>query len=109
MQFFTVIQQVPMSRIENNIFYSSIGNLSLWQVPPEVTVTNNIEADPQFVDADNNDFHPGSVASAKGQNLFMDGVTRDFDGNPRPTGGSFDIGAYQMSGPPMPPKNLVVH
>ncbi len=54
--------------------------------------TVNVWGDPAFVDPDAGDYHlgPGSAAIDAGVNA---GVTTDIDGNPRPHGGGFDLGA----------------
>ncbi len=51
-------------------------------------------ADPLFVDAGNNDYHlaAGSPCINTGTNT---GITDDFDLNPRPQNGLYDMGAYE--------------
>jgi hypothetical protein len=60
---------------------------------------HGIEADPLFVNLSTGDFHlgAGSPLIGAGVNLTNEGVgvVLDFDRNPRPATGGFDIGAYQ--------------
>jgi hypothetical protein len=73
--------------------------------------TSNITADPKFAGAAVANFHLLSGSPA------IDGgvtppvlITHDFDGNPRPSGAAFDVGAFEaVSAPPAapnPPTNL---
>jgi len=70
----------------------------------EVRGTSVVEGNPRFVDPANADFHllSGSPAVDNGTSLGAPGV--DFDGNGRPAGLGFDIGAfeYASTGPPPP-------
>jgi len=72
--------------------------------------TNNVTSDPLFTNSGARDFHlqSGSPAIDAGINT---GLTMDIDGNPRPIGAGFDLGAYEFPGAkspqqPNPPKNL---
>ena len=64
--------------------------------------TNSINADPAFVDAGTGNFHllDGSAAIDGGA-VPPVSLTHDFDGNPRPLGAAFDVGAYEAV-PPTP-------
>jgi parallel beta-helix repeat protein len=55
---------------------------------------NSLYADPQFSDSAAFNFHIKSTSPAidSGSNI---GTTSDFEGNPRPSGNGFDIGAYE--------------
>jgi uncharacterized repeat protein (TIGR01451 family) len=55
-------------------------------------VQNQHTGDPAFVDPDNGDYHigPGSAAIDAGLDA---GVDHDIDGEPRPLGGGYDLGA----------------
>lgn len=61
----------------------------------DINSSDNVEADPRFVDPANGDFHlqTGSQAIDKGTDV---GVTVDFDGTVRPQGKGFDMGAFEF-------------
>ena len=61
-----------------------------------VTGTVNVWGDPAFVDPDGGNYHigPGSAAINAGVNA---GVTTDIDGDARPQGSDYDIGADEFS------------
>jgi hypothetical protein len=62
------------------------------------TGTHSLIGDPLFVDPLHDDYHLllGSPAIDHGIDA---GVYTDLDGNPRPIGSGFDIGAYEFRGP----------
>ncbi len=74
------------------------------QANPHVSLSNNLTvATPVLaglVNALNSNFHllPASPAIDSGLNLASYGITNDMDGNPRPYGKGYDIGAYEYSG-----------
>jgi hypothetical protein len=103
-------------RLRNNIVYQLSGEIYLDGSASEITgdhnlwfgagaapeqTTNNVNADPQFVNPAGGDFHllKGSPARAAGvqalpNNPFTPGQVIDKDGMPRPPTGS-SLGAYE--------------
>jgi len=60
----------------------------------------NIDADPLFVDADNDDYHllPASPCIDAGDPNYVAGPNEtDLDGNPRVMNGRIDMGAYELN------------
>jgi hypothetical protein len=67
----------------------------------------NITQDPQFVDMVNGNFHLASISPCIDAGVvqpWMAGA-QDLDGNPRVTGASVDIGAYESQ--PAPPRSIL--
>ncbi len=62
-----------------------------------ITGTNAVLGDPALVDALNNDYHLIFNSAAIDQGMDA-GLTTDFDGNIRPQGQGYDIGAYEFIG-----------
>ena len=71
----------------NGVDYGGGGSISTGAI--------NIRGDPAFVDPDGGDYHlgPGSAAIDAGVDA---GVTTDIDGDPRPLGAGYDIGADEF-------------
>lgn len=112
----------PSSTISVNYTDSQGGSAAVY-VPSDCTLNwgeGNIDADPCFVDADNNDFHllPDSPCIDAGDNEAVPPeITTDLDGNPRfvddpntvDTGNGIppivDMGAFEtwIAAPPEPP------
>ena len=77
--------------VRNNIaypkgIYSGTGTAS----------SNNLNTNPNFVNAASNDFRLLSSSSAVDAGMTLSAVTVDFSRNPRPQGPSYDIGAYEF-------------
>ncbi|MBZ5523664.1 MAG: hypothetical protein LAP21_15630 [Acidobacteriia bacterium] len=75
--------------------------------------TTSLNADPLVANLAVLNFHLTATSPAKDAGVNT-GITHDFDGNPRPAGAAFDIGAFELvsTAPrPNPPTSvhLVVH
>jgi hypothetical protein len=61
----------------------------------EIKGSEAVEGNPLFVDAANGDFHIKSNSPAIDAASSAGAPGRDFDGNPRPQGAGYDIGAFE--------------
>jgi len=59
------------------------------------SLANNIEADPQFVNARAEDFRLQSSSPAINSGAYISEITSGYEGNSRTAGTSYDIGAYE--------------
>jgi hypothetical protein len=80
--------------VRNNIFFNSPINES----SGSHTLSNNLTSDPNFVSS--SDFHLTSGSPARDAGTSLPEVPCDFDGNGRPAGSAYDIGAYEYGGTP---------
>jgi|GEM_PF-2686945 len=78
--------------IRNNIGYD---NNNDFNIASGNIVDHNIDDNPQFVDADNRDFHLQSISPAIDAGIALPEVTDDKDGVSRPQGDDYDVGAYE--------------
>ena|SRR6266850_769783 len=67
---------------------------------PGGTLTNNLTSNPNFVNAANADFHLQSSSPARDAGATLPEVPCDHDGNSRPAGSAYDIGAYEYGSSP---------
>lgn len=74
------------------------GNDEDWQGDGNISRQDDYHGDPAFVDAAAGDYHigPGSAARDRGVEV---GVFVDFEGDGRPRGGGYDIGADEFPNP----------
>lgn len=93
----------PQVTLTNNLFYRSDGSGHATWTNGIYDGINPINSDPKFVGG--GDFHLQSDSPAKDTGISTYSSTFDFDGNPRPIGGGYDIGAYeyQIGGGNNPP------
>lgn len=86
------------NEIKNNLVYGNINNFDL-AAPSNNSRTGEINADPQFVNyisTGGGNYHLKSTSPAIDKGLAISAPTKDFDGNARPQGAGFDIGAYEF-------------
>jgi Domain of unknown function (DUF5123) len=90
-------QQGRRHVVKNNLFFPSGENLASTE-PDAYEAGDNQQANPLFTDPESFDFHlkPGSPAIDAGADLTGRGVKTDFDGDARPAGKGFDIGADEF-------------
>ena len=87
---------VANSEVKNNIAYNNAKNLST-SGTNTILVNNLTTTDPQFVDAPvTTDFHLQATSPAIDAGVSLPSVPTDYDGNPRPQGLAYDIGAYEF-------------
>ena len=65
--------------------------------------TGNISDNPQLVDPAGSDFHLQSESPCKDIGVFILGLTEDFEGDSRPQGYGYDIGADEFISDNVPP------
>jgi len=79
-------------KIDFNLINGFRGELS-----EEVYGNDYVEADPKFVNISGKDLHLQSSSPAIDNGSFAEAPNDDFDGNPRPQGSGYDIGAFEYS------------
>ncbi|GJL50486.1 MAG: hypothetical protein NPIRA01_17130 [Nitrospirales bacterium] len=85
---------VPNATVKNNIARSNGTNFGL----NGASSSHNMESNPQFVNAGAKNFRLNAGSPAINAGTTISGINSDHDGNSRPQGGSFDIGAYEFQG-----------
>ncbi len=90
--------------IVNNIAYQNHarGNLITDNGGNSALFNNLVGINPIFVNAINHDFHLQSSSPAIDNGSSFNAPNVDFDGNSRPQGAGYDIGAYEFVPPPVP-------
>jgi hypothetical protein len=93
--------------IRNNILFSNSKDINITSKVPvaQITQDHNLTTDnPLFVNPAGANFHLQSGSPAINSGTSLNAPTTDFDGNSRPQGAGYDIGAYEYtsSTPPAP-------
>jgi hypothetical protein len=99
--------------IKNNISYGAPLIATAAYSNPKYTISGNTTADPKFVDLALRNFHLQSTSPAINKGLSTNAPSIDYEGNTRPQGSGFDIGAYEYvslgdTTPPDAPQGLTV-
>ena len=90
--------------LNNNLYYSIVGsNIKVGDINYLLSgfhsvfsqELNGISGDPLFTNPSALDFHINSNSPAIDKGVTLTNVTNDFDGNSRPAGSGYDIGAYE--------------
>jgi parallel beta-helix repeat protein len=120
------LEDVSFATVKNNIFYNLLYraysikgtttgmdagfNLiyrSDGKTPQGPQYPNDLwGVDPKFANPAQKDFHLQSTSPAINAGDTVSTVTNDCGDNPRPQGAGFDIGAFEFSVRPSPPKNF---
>jgi hypothetical protein len=95
------------SASSSNWFNAGPGIFDHCCTAPDSGGTGNITQDPQFADMFNGNFHLASTSPCMDAGVTQPWMTgaRDLDGNPRVSGASVDIGAYESQ--PVPPRSIL--
>lgn len=89
------------AKVRNNICFGG-SNDRIWDISSTNLVTSGnrctgtgcaLSDNPLFVNAGASDFHLQAVSPMINAGTTISGITNDFDGDTRPQGGAFDIGA----------------
>lgn len=82
--------------VQNNISVSN-ANTQIYVVTNATLSVNFSNGIPGFANASSNDFHLLSTSPAIDAGMSNGAVMFDYDGNPRPWGAAWDMGAYEYS------------
>jgi parallel beta-helix repeat protein len=93
--------------IKNNISYQN-GGSEIYIGSGNSQDHNLFGIDPKFIDPLNYNFHLKHDSGAIDAGVAISGFNYDFEGNFRPYGNGWDIGAYEFVGKPSKVKNLII-
>lgn len=86
--------------VKNNIAYNN--GTDIHDFSTSTIKSNNYTSNPNFVNAGAGDFHLQSGSGAINAGATLSEVPTDFENRIRPSGTSYDIGAYEFGGTPAP-------
>ncbi len=90
LSFQIVIEDAPQNLfVDHNLIDGFRG------YPGEIFGSDSVVGDPMFVNSAEADFHLQVTSPAINSGSSVDAPNFDFDGNPRPQGAGYDIGAYE--------------
>jgi len=87
--------ETPGCEIRGNIIYGNTEDGI--RAPADTVIDHTLFTDPLFVDLSQDDFHLQASSPAIDGSIDI-GLTTDLDGNPRPQGAGYDVGAYEYTG-----------
>lgn len=100
---------------KNNLIYPESRDTFTTGCPSGFSESGTIKGDSKFVNPSDNDYHLRSDSPAIDNGVNSSLVSLDHDGNSRPQGNAYDIGAYEFGSgsvgdyiPPSPPVKLSV-
>lgn len=98
--------------VRNNIAYGN-ASTQILGLGVGTNMANNLITNPRFVNPTAFDFNIQSGSPAIDAGVTLSLVQVDFKSTPRPQGGAYDIGAFEVGGstdtvPPSPPKNVAL-
>lgn len=81
--------------VRNNIAYGN-GTTQILGLGVGTVLANNLITDPRFVNSAAFDFNIQTGSPAINAGVTLSQIQTDFKGTPRPQGGAYDIGAYEV-------------
>jgi parallel beta-helix repeat protein len=85
---------VTNTEIKNNILYLN-GADGIRDTGTSTVKANNLTSDPKLLNPGAFDFHLKTDSPAINRGIVVSGVSTDYEGNSRPQGSAYDIGAYE--------------
>ena len=102
-QILVPVEQLTVVTVDHNLIDGFRGYTE--EQASEIRGSDYVEGDPKFVDASGADFHLQGSSPAIDKGSPLNAPTNDYDGNIRPYGSGYDIGAYEYGATP-PDSNL---
>ena len=97
----------PDAFVHNNIIFNNTVNFT--DEGTRTDANDNLFTNPSFANPNAGDFRLLQGSSAIDAGVALPDVKQDLEGNPRPIGTGWDIGAYEFTQAPAAPSNLRLH